>query len=270
MRALAAASVLVGVICFGAAIHPAISAMSVIDSSNLAKNAQIATTTTQILSSNEVSQSLLKEVLDTLGVKQGFTEVNNLGGILKISQSVSNGNLLGAVNGIQDVAPDFAPLLKAAKIAGRTISGGSPKSAADATKAIRAAFRVYHVLEPYQRAELQTAARQNHRLSVDEAYGAATYNLQSVSQSYDRVQTLADQSQDAETLNQRVSVMTASNLVLIEEIAQLRALLAADLKARSAEHYAESAIAIAADPDAPPPQIDAEGQPSGKSVNVFE
>ena len=103
-----------------------------------------------------------------------------------------------------------------------------------------------------------------YRDSTDVAFAAASYNLQTAETGYVRVENLLAEAKSVDNENDRLGILITVMTMQVEETIQLRALIAADIKSRTAATYASRSYSLMNDPDAPPPQPQVPGTGSGE------
>jgi len=247
----------------GATTQQARAALAVIDNSNLAQNAATAARTAETLAEAKNILSVMKLAKDAIGDAKSFSNAGDLSGIL--TRTTGGGSVLGQVNRQTGIAMDFGALKDLARLK-NTISDGA--SVTDFDSAKRVVTRMFRVaekgLQGAAAADLEQARAAYYVQSIEDSAAAALFNRQTAADTNVRVERVLTQVAAAKNLNERMALNTTAVLMVVDELAQLRGMLATYAQMDAARNYAQVPVAfIGAAPAA------TEAQPQGGG-NVFQ
>lgn len=251
----------------GPAVERARAALAVIDSSNLAKNAETAATTAKQLIE-------LKNLLET--ATNIFKGLGAGGGVKSGVFGLDAGGLtsgLGVSYGVSGWNPDVSQL-------GLPRNLGQPNfgNVQGAVDFVRQGLERVKPTDPF--ATRATVHQRRQRVAYDAAfdnYGLALFNHNAAAQGSARVNDLAAQANTAAELRQDVQANTKAQLAALEELIALRALLAGILEvqatARIASYdlgYTPQPAPLVGNPFVPfAPPADEEGQGGSSLESVL-
>lgn len=221
--------------------HQARAALAVIDNSNLAQNASTAARAAEQLIKMGEQLTQLQGLLKSVGVTGGFGSAGDLGGILRTGSGISG--VLGRARGLESFVPDLSPLQDMASKIGTAADISSVTDYGRARRVIDDIFAISDKAQPYLKGEgMQTAIRARkgfHQTSAADAVALAAQSRNGLAQAGVRVGKVAAAATAAETMREQIAVNTAAVLLAVEEIQQLRGLVAAQTQLMGAAFFGD-------------------------------
>lgn len=256
IAATAAAAVILALNLWPGAGHQARAALAVIDNSNLAQNAATAARTAETLAEAKNILSVMKLVKDALGDAKSFANAGDIGGIL--TRTTGGGSVLGQVSRQTGIAMDFGTLKDLSRLKSVVSDGASVTDFNSAKRVVTRMFRTAERgLQGAAAADLEQARAAYYVTSIEDSAAAALFNRQTAADTNVRVERLLTQVKEAKNLNERMALNTTAVLMVVDELAQLRGLLATFAQMDAARNYAQVPVAFVGaapvDLGAPPP-----------------
>lgn len=228
MKTYRIAAVVAAAIAIASMVRPAGAAMAVIDSSNLAKNAETAATTAKQLVEIKNVLEAAKGILGGVGGKG-----NPIQSAFQMG-SGGPGGLLGVSYGTAGFYPKMDNLNLPKSLGVPNLS-----NVQGAIEFVRRALEKVNPSDKFStKAEI---AQRRGRVAYDSAfdnYAVALHHKQTAADASTRVSALASQARQATDLRQDTQANTSILLAILEELIGIRSLLAAQLEDRAATRMA--------------------------------